>query len=107
MTLLLGRGTETSCPIPCSIHAFHFVMSSEQLSVLTGALLVSLLLGGCRLGVLIALVFAAHWGFVQNQERFFRLLDALPGRTSLRLLGGGLLPALVCFKLVVRFVRRE
>jgi hypothetical protein len=90
-----------------SAHAFSFVMSSEQWLVLTGALLVNIIFGTHRLGVLIALVLAAHWGFIQNQERFFMLLDVSPGLTSSCLLGGGLLLALVYFKLVLQFVLHE
>jgi hypothetical protein len=82
-------------------------MSSEQLLLFTGVLMVSLLLGTYRLGVLVALVFAAHCGLVQNRESLFMLLDASPGVTSLCFVGGGLLLALVYFKLVVQFVLRE
>ena len=90
-----------------STQAFNFVMSPEQQLLLSGALLVSLVLGTYRLGVLIAFGFASHWGFIENRDSLFTLLEASPGLASFCLLGGGLVLAVIYFKLVVHFVLRE
>ncbi len=87
--------------------AFDFIITSEQLLLLAGALLGSVLLGTYRLGVLVALVLSGHWGLVQNQESLTTLLDAAPGWTSFWLIGVCLLLVCVYFKIVVRFVMRD